>query len=114
LIRPSFDVGCLRCILFTGELNAHLDFAECNGGQMQIALLDAAQPRQNAPMRFSLPQFGYDVGVEEIHCGSLGGARRSASEIASRRNVKVRPCKISEQQFLERRLGCVSKPFPFR
>ena len=67
IVGPPFDLRRPDRVLVPRERYAPLDLAQRDDGQVERSLVDVAQPGQDAAVRPLAPEFGYDIGVEQIH-----------------------------------------------
>ncbi len=89
----------LRRILRPDDFNAGLDLADGHCRQMQVALVNPAQPGDHSNVRLLSAQFGHDVRVEQVHRSD--GGRRTATSPAARRHRQIAARRISQEQLFE-------------
>ena len=83
------------CILFARDLDAGLEFAERHCRDVKVAFGDRAQPRHDRTMRPPFPQFGYDIGFEQVH-RRLGEGARTRRRFLPRGGI----CKSNRRRWL--------------
>jgi hypothetical protein len=100
--QPLLDLKCFGCILFARELNAGLDLADRDAGDVQFNVCPLLEPGEDAARGLGLAQLGCNVGVHQIHDDYLkaaGGRRRAfplAGKTRSARALCDRSSSLSE------------------
>jgi hypothetical protein len=66
LIHPELNLRSSVGILLSGQLDAALQLAHCDGREEQLIVPHASNPGDNSAVGFPLPQFGNDIRVEQV------------------------------------------------
>jgi len=66
-VEPGLKLIRFGGVLLSGDFDTGLDFADGDGGEIELLGRHTLQPVENGRMRRGTAEFGDDVGIEEVH-----------------------------------------------
>jgi hypothetical protein len=113
LINPCLDLDRLVRVPVSRDLDAGLQFADRDGGQVKVRIGNGPKPGENGAMRSGPPQFGNHIGVEQIHRRSAEAWRRAPALLAALGDGNLGERLFGQQKVFEGRPRGLPQPAPF-
>ena len=110
-VEPGLKLTRFGGILLARDFDTGLDFADGDGGEVELIGRHTLHPVKDGRMRRGAAEFGDDVGVEKVHAlVELG--RGTTAELSARRCEFFGARLGGEQQFLEGGASHLLQPAP--